>query len=229
MIDSLALSLKFNPGTNTILRMLGVAPSSDANVEMMGALHRLRNMNPILQQGFGGQLGISPQALMTLMAPHALEDIEAAGKDVARRQDAAGLNSGRLGYDSKVFMNDLRKLEDEFGILGAKITQDSRRCWRIAVSRYVFSFFLLSPVGNLPRVARPAARGFCYSRGIRQPINRPPGDSAESASFYRNGRRFRGGERYNGRRRSPQPAPNRLPDRSLNKSVRQPSDRCRRD
>jgi hypothetical protein len=90
LIDSLATSLRFNPGTNTILHMLGVAPSRDANVEMMGALHSLRNLNPILQQGFGAQLGISPQQLMMLMAPHALEDIEAAGKDVARRQGAAG-------------------------------------------------------------------------------------------------------------------------------------------
>ena len=85
MIDALALSLKFNPGTNTILSFLKVGPG-DANTRAMGALHSLRNLNPILQQGFGGMLGMNEYQLSMLLAPGALEKIESSGKDLKRRQ-----------------------------------------------------------------------------------------------------------------------------------------------
>ena len=124
MIDALALRLKFNPGTNTILSMLHVGPG-DTNTRAMGALHALRDLNnPILQRGFGEQLGMNEYQLSMLLAPGALEKIESSGKDLKSRQNEAGFDPDKLAKNSVEFENSMRLLQDELGIVGDRIKAD---------------------------------------------------------------------------------------------------------
>lgn len=122
MVDALALSLKFNPGTGVLFRAItGRNPSGDANADVMAELFGLRNMNPILQKGFGGEMGITPFQLSMLLAPGALEKIQAAGAALTAQQQAAGVNPTQMGKDSVELENSLRKLGAELGVLSDKI------------------------------------------------------------------------------------------------------------
>lgn len=121
MVDNLAMALRTNPGNSALLRMLGVS-GGDANAQAHGLVRNLSHMPFFMASQYAGMFGISPQQL--LMMENGLGDLDRAEADHVRRQNEAGLATNDLGEKSHIFMTDLRKLEDEFGILADKIAQD---------------------------------------------------------------------------------------------------------
>jgi hypothetical protein len=121
MVDSLAMTLRTQPGTGGLLSALGVG-AGDANKQAHDLVKQLSHMPFYVASQYAGQFGISPQQL--LMMENGLADLDRAEADHIRRQNEAGIATEDLGDKSHKFMTELRKMEDEFGILETKIGQD---------------------------------------------------------------------------------------------------------
>ncbi len=111
-----------NPGNSALLQMLGVGGGGDANSQAMSLVRNLSHLPFYVASQYAGMFGISPQQL--LMMEQGLPDLERAEADHIKRLQEAGLNTDRLADRSHQFMTDLRKLEDEFGIVKDVIADD---------------------------------------------------------------------------------------------------------
>jgi hypothetical protein len=121
MVDSLAMSLKVNPGNNVLLRMLGIGPG-DANTQLHQLMEKLSLMPFNVAAIYGARFGISPFQLTQYENNRA--ELQIATDDKIRRLRDAGIETKKLGDESNKFIIDLHQMEDEFDVLGTKIGQD---------------------------------------------------------------------------------------------------------
>lgn len=120
VIDSFGMAMR-NPGVAAALQGYGAVGRNE--VEQHRNL--IKNLSKLPDQfafNIVSLYGESP--LQYIQEKNNMPTEELAEKDKERRQRAAGLDPNKLSDQSKIFMRDLRQLEDEFGVLGDKIAQD---------------------------------------------------------------------------------------------------------
>jgi hypothetical protein len=124
-LEGFAQSVRTNPGLKGLLSSMGINPndSRGALSALVGRLKQQFGENGYyVAQQIAGMYNIPEEVFFQYWRNSA--QFEAADKDFAARQKAAGINADELATRSLAFTRNLNRLESDIAILGERVEQD---------------------------------------------------------------------------------------------------------
>lgn len=141
-VDSFAQNLRTQPGLMALMRSLGVdTRQQDPTKLFKGLIRQLSRLPYFIGVQWAQQFGINEQLFRQLTLPGALDALEEAERRVKDVYRAMGIDQEKAAQSSKEYMNTLRELWSEVGVVGDSLLIQllpAFKDWSKALSEMLF-------------------------------------------------------------------------------------------